>query len=133
MLHANTPSPDMFWRKHDWNDGTIWSCATSPWYSLKKARLKSKPDCVIQFNCGGRHTYASCETASNIGELHPPKSIKNASFFRWTMADYICSSSHFVVRLQSGSYIYIYIYYTLFSWLHIYIYMYVYVCVYIYI
>ena len=47
---------------------------------------------------------------------------ENASPFRRTMTDYICSSSHFAVRLQSESYIYI-----------IYIYIYIYthnICIY---
>ena len=39
-------------------------------------------------------------------ELQPLKSIKNAFPFRQTMVDYICSSSYFVVSLQSESYIY---------------------------
>ena len=55
----------------------------------------------------GRAYYASCETNSNIGEFRPPRSIKNASPFRLTMADYICSSSHFVVSLQIQSESYI--------------------------
>ena len=45
------------------------------------------------------HTYASCERTSNINERQPPRSIKSASPFRETMADYICSS-YFVVSLQ---------------------------------
>ena len=49
----------------------------------------------------GSVTYASCETTSNIGELQQLRSINNgiASLFRWTMADYICSS-YFVISLQ---------------------------------
>ena len=49
---------------------------------------------------------------------------ENASPFRRTMTDYICSSSHFAVRLQSESYIYI---------INIYIYIYIYthnICIY---
>ena len=57
---------------------------------------------------GEVRTCASCETTSNIGELGLPTSIKNASPFRWTMADYICSSSYFVVSLQGKSLLYIY-------------------------
>ena len=91
----------------DWNSRTICSCATSSWHLLKRARWKSKFDCIIQLNCGGKHTYASCKTSSNIGELRPPKSIKNSSPFRWTMADCICSSSYFIVSLQIESFMYI--------------------------
>ena len=47
---------------------------------------------------------------------------ENASPFRRTMTDYICSSSHFAVRLQSESYIYI---------INIYIYIYTHnICIY---
>ena len=83
----------------------------------KKARPKSKPDRVIQFNCEGVCTYARCETTSNTGELRPPRSIKKASPFRRTMADYICSSSYILMspgqdetRVCGYIYIYIYIY-----------------------
>ena len=86
---------------NDWNDRTIWSCATS----LNRARPKSKPDCVIQLNCRGLCTYAICETTSNIGELQLPRSIKNASSFRLTMADYICSSAYFVASFQIETFI----------------------------
>ena len=89
----------------DRNSGTIWSCATSPWHPLKMVRLKSKLDCVIQFNSRGVCTYWSCEINSNIGELRSLRNIKNASPFRWTMTDYICSSSHFVASLQIESFI----------------------------
>ena len=37
---------------NDQNGGTIWSCASSLWHPLKKARPKSKPDCVIQSTAG---------------------------------------------------------------------------------
>ena len=30
----------------DQNNGTIWSCNTSPWQPLKRARPKSKLDCI---------------------------------------------------------------------------------------
>ena len=50
------------------------------------------------------HTYASCETTSNIGELQQLRSIKNTSLFRQTIVDYICSSFYFVVSLQSESF-----------------------------
>ena len=77
---------------------------------LKRARLKSKLDHIIQLRCRRVHTYASCETTSNIGELRPPRSIKNDFPFRRTMANYICSSCHFVLSLHSESYnIYMYI------------------------
>ena len=89
------------------NGGSICSCPTSPWHPLKRARPNSKLDCIFQLNCRGVRTNASCETTSNIGELRPLRSIQNASPFRWTMADYICNSSHFVVSLQSESYIHI--------------------------
>ena len=97
----------------DQNGRTIWSCFTSPSHPLKKARPTFKPVCVIQLNCRRVRTNASCETTSNIGELRPPKSIKNFSPFRRTMAGYLLC-------------IYIYIIYYI-----LYIY-YIYVCVYIY-
>ena len=50
-------------------------------------------------------TYPSCETTSNTGELRPTRSIKNASPFRWIMANNTCSSSYFVVSLQTESFI----------------------------
>ena len=83
----------------DWNGRTIWSCATSSWHPLKRARLRSKADCIIQVSCGWVWTYANCETTSNIVELQPPRSIKNASPFRGTMADYVSSSFYFVEGL----------------------------------
>ena len=85
----------------DQNGRTIWSCFTSPSHPLKKARPTFKPDCVIQLNCRRVRANASCETTSNIGELRPPKSIKNFSPFRRTMAGYL---------LCIYIYIYIYIY-----------------------
>ena len=88
------------------NEKTIWSCATSPWHPLNKARWKSKLDCVIQLNCRQVRTYASYETTSHIREFLPPKSVKNGSTVRWTMTDYICSSSYFVVSLQSEFFFY---------------------------
>ena len=67
------------------NSGAAWSCVTRTWHPLKRVKPRSKPDRVFQLNCGGVRTYASCETSSN-----------NAFPFWRTMADYICSSSHFL-------------------------------------
>ena len=79
----------------DRNGGTIWICAASPRHPFKRARPpKSKLDHVNQLNYGRVRTYASCETASNIGELS----------FRQTMTDYIFYTSHFVVSLQHFSF-----------------------------
>ena len=60
----------------DRNGRTIWNCATSPWDPLKRARLKLISDRIIQLNCGGVCTYASCERTLNIAQLRPPRSIK---------------------------------------------------------
>ena len=73
------------------------------WHPLKRVRLRSKPDCVMQLNCRWVHAYASCETTSNNRKLQSPRSIKNASPFRQTMAAYIYSSSYFVVNLETES------------------------------
>ena len=73
------------------------------WHPLKRVRLRSKPDCVMQLNCRWVHAYASCETTSNNRKLQSSRSIKNASPFRQTMAAYICSSSYFVVNLETES------------------------------
>ena len=96
----------MFWRKHWPKRRAIWSCATSFWHPQKRAKWKSRPDCVIQLKCWEVGTYASYETTYNIGELLPLRSIKNASSFKRIMVEHICSSSFFVVRLQSELYIY---------------------------
>ena len=104
MLRDNTWSwsPDVFFWKNDQNGKKIWNCATSL-TPLKRVRLMSKPDCVMQLNCRWVHAYASCETTSNNRKLQSPRSIKNASPFRQTMAAYICSSSYFVVNLETES------------------------------
>ena len=65
------------------------NCATNALSTLKTVRSESKVNYVIQLNCEGVCTYASCETTSNIGELQSLTSIKNASLFRQTMARYI--------------------------------------------
>ena len=96
MLHANTPSPDLFWRKQwpKWGGGGAPPGGAMPSHGhpLKRTRAKSKPNHVIQLNCRKVCTYANCETSSNIGvALTPPRSIKNASPFRRTMAVYIDS------------------------------------------
>ena len=72
---------------------------------LKQARLNH----VIQLNIGEMRTYATCEKTSKNRELRLLRSIKNTSPFRRTMVDYICSSSYFVVSLQSESFIWIYL------------------------
>ena len=80
----------MYFEENDDRNGrTIWSCFTSSSHPLKKARPTFKPDCVMQLNCRRVRTNASCGTTSNIGELRPPRSIKNVSPFRRTMADYL--------------------------------------------
>ena len=101
--YANTPNPGVSWRKQWPKRRDYLEMCHKSLTPLKRARPKSKPDRVMLLNCRGLHTYASCETTSNIGELRLPTSIKNASPFRWTMVDYICSSSYFVVSLQSKS------------------------------
>ena len=77
MLHANTGSPDVFWRKQ-WpkRRDYLKLCHKSLTFS-KKTRLKSQTDGVIQLNCGRLRTYASCETTRNIRELLLQRSIKN--------------------------------------------------------
>ena len=69
MLHVNTPSPDIFWRKQWVKQQDYLELCHKSLTLLKWARLKSKLDYIIKLNCGGVHTYASCKTASNIGEL----------------------------------------------------------------
>ena len=80
----------------DLNGGTIWSCPTGCWHSLKRDRPKSKRDRVIQLNCGVVCTYAS-EITINTGEPRLPRSIK----------------------LYIYIYIYIYIYYIIYYILYI--------------
>ena len=79
MLHSKTLSLDMFWRKWWLKRQEYLELCWKSLKPLKRVRLKSKPDCVFQLNCGGVCTYASCKTTSNMGEFQPPRSIKNAS------------------------------------------------------
>ena len=89
MLHANTPSLKLFWRKRWPQRRDYLELCHRLWHPLKRVRPKSKEDRIIQLNCWEVHTYANCEATSNIGEPQPPRSIKNASPFRQTMTDYI--------------------------------------------
>ena len=106
--YANTPSPGMSWKKQWLKRRDYFQLCHKSLTPPKEGQTNSKPDCIIQLICGGVRTYASFETTSNIGELRLSRTIKNASPFRWTMANYICSSSYFVENLQSKSLLYIY-------------------------
>ena len=72
MLHSNTPSPGVFEGNDDWNGRTIWSCATSSWHYLKRAR--SKPNWIALYN-------------STVGESAPMQTVKQPvtleSFNHW--------------------------------------------------
>ena len=101
LLHANTPIPDVFWRKWWLKRQDYLKMCHMSLIPHKEGQTKFKPDCVIQLNCGWVRTDPSFETTSNIGELQLLKNIKNASPFRRTMADYICSSSYLATLIQS--------------------------------
>ena len=69
---------------NDWNNRTIWSCATSPWYPLKRARPKSKLGHIIQLNPG------ECRPVQAVKQPVTFESFdENASPFRQTMVDYL--------------------------------------------
>ena len=86
----------------DWNDGAVWSCATSPLYPIKRARPKSKLKCIVQVKCLGVNTYASCEKPVILDSLDHWEAL-HASPFRHAMADYICSFSYFVASLRPSN------------------------------
>ena len=53
-LHANTSSPDIYWRK--WlNQCPFGTMPQEPWHAEKNAKW----DCIIQLNCGEVCTHAS--------------------------------------------------------------------------
>ena len=60
VLHTNTPSPDVFWRKWWPKQQDYLKLCQKFLTPPKKGQIEVKPDHNIKLNCEGMFTYASC-------------------------------------------------------------------------